>query len=242
MNHYKNVLVFLLFAGSHVCQGQTTIYHNVENGTLYIQKHVGEYHNQAEKDPAYQMVELKALIPSIQFDFRYSTLNNFTGQRLYPKGLRVSFLRYQPAYALKKIQENLAKEGLGIKVFDAYRPYSVTCRFWKLIGDERYVANPAKGSGHNRGIAIDLTVIDLKSGKELEMGTDFDDFSDKAHHTYTQLPQQMLNNRRKLKKIMEDAGFISFETEWWHYSWPNDKNYPVMDIPFNKMNEIRVKK
>ena len=189
-----------------------------------------------------KLVELKSIIPTIRYDFKYAGRNNFVGKRMYPSGLKTTFLRIPAAKALIPVQDKLRKEGLGLKIFDAYRPYSVTCAFWKLMQDERYVANPAKGSGHNRGIAIDLTVIDLNSGKELEMGTDFDDFSDKAHHTYTQLPQHILNNRRKLKKIMEDAGFISFETEWWHYSWTNDKNYPVMDIPFNKMNEIRVKK
>jgi D-alanyl-D-alanine dipeptidase len=121
-------------------------------------------------------------------------------------------------------------------VFDAYRPWSATRKMWELVQDERYVANPAKGSNHNRGLAIDLTLIRLSTGEELDMGTGFDNFTDTAHHTFTNLPQPVIKNRILLKGIMEKKGFASFESEWWHYTWTNNRNYEVLDIDFKKLN------
>ena len=129
--------------------------------------------------------------------------------------------------------------GLGLLIWDAYRPYSVTVRFWKLIHDERYVANPAKGSGHNRGIAVDLSLYHLSSGKALSMPTDFDDFSEKAHHGYAQLNQEQIKNRELLLSLMVKYGFKKFETEWWHYYWPDSEKYEILDIPFNKLKMLK---
>jgi D-alanyl-D-alanine dipeptidase len=134
------------------------------------------------------------------------------------------------------VASSLQKKGLGLKIFDAYRPFGVTEAFWQLIQDERYVANPAKGSGHNRGIAIDLTLIDLRTKKELEMGTSFDNFSDTAHHTFTALPDLVLQNRKLLRTEMAAEGFVALETEWWHYSLPNAKNFSLLNIPFKKLD------
>lgn len=185
-----------------------------------------------------KMLELKQLIPFIQYDLKYATKDNFVKQILYPRLTSVAFLRLPAANALANVQKELATNGLGLKIFDAYRPYSVTVKFWELIKDERYVANPAKGSGHNRGLAVDLTIIELKTGKELDMGTGFDNFTDTAHHTFTVLPEKILQNRILLKEVMQKHGFKLFETEWWHYSWPNDRNYEVMDIEFKKLKNI----
>jgi len=110
-------------------------------------------------------------------------------------------------------------------------------KMWDLIGDERYVANPSKGSGHNRGLAIDLTLINLSNDNELDMGTGFDNFTDTAHHVFRNLPSTVLQNRTLLKETMEKYGFRSFETEWWHYSWPNDRNYEVLDLDFKKLEK-----
>ena len=103
--------------------------------------------------------------------------------------------------------------------------------------DERYVANPANGSGHNRGIAVDLTIIDLKTGKELNMGTGFDNFTDSAHHSFTNLPKEILQNRNLLKTTMEKYGFKLFETEWWHYFLADGDKYEVLDIDFKKLGK-----
>jgi D-alanyl-D-alanine dipeptidase len=186
-------------------------------------------------DPMLAMLELKQLVPNIKYDLAYASKSNFTKHRLYPKKLRSTYLRKEPALALSKIAEQLAEKGLGIVVWDAYRPYAVTERFWKLIHDERYVANPAKGSGHNRGIAIDLTLYELSSGNLIDMPTGFDDFSETAHHGYQQISEIKLKNRELLKDMMEKNGFIKFETEWWHYSWPSPSTYDVLNIPFSRL-------
>ena len=115
----------------------------------------------------------------------------------------------------------------------------MTESFWELVGDDRYVADPRKGSGHNRGIAVDLTIIHLDTGKELDMGTGFDNFTDSAHHDFISLPEKTLANRALLKSVMEKHGFISFATEWWHYSWPNPDTFEVLDLPFTTLNHVR---
>ncbi len=181
------------------------------------------------------MVDPETLIPGLIYDLRYATEQNFTGKRMYPKGTQSSFLRVAAALALKKAADSLRQYGLGIKIFDAYRPFQVTVRFWKLIKDERYVANPSKGSGHNRGIAVDLTLYELKSGAELNMGTGFDNFSDTAHHSFENLPAPIAKNRLLLKRVMMQAGFNALETEWWHYALPNPSAYSILDIPFKKL-------
>lgn len=154
---------------------------------------------------------------------------------MYPAGTSRTFLREPAASALQKVQQELAGKGLGIKIYDAYRPYSVTVRFWELVKDERYVANPAKGSGHNRGIAVDLTLIYLHTGAEMDMGTGFDNFSDTAHHAFTGLPEEILQNRKLLRATMEKYGFKALETEWWHYSLPDAVKFELLDIKFKRI-------
>lgn len=178
------------------------------------------------------MVELKSIIPDIVYELRYASKNNFTSRRMYPAKTRNTYMRLKAALALQLVQNKLKPQGYGLKIWDAYRPYSVTEKFWDLVKDERYVANPAKGSGHNRGIAVDLTIIELATGKELDMGTDFDNFSDTAHHSYTNLSAEVLRNRKLLRDAMEGAGFVFFESEWWHYSLPNPSKYELLDLSF----------
>jgi D-alanyl-D-alanine dipeptidase len=193
------------------------------------------YKQQVRDDSSKRMVELKSLVPGIVYDLRYATTNNFMHRLMYPAGTTHTFLRVPAAMALKKIQSELNRSGLGLKIFDAYRPYSVTVKFWELVKDERYVANPSKGSGHNRGIAVDLTIIILKTGKELNMGTGFDNFSDTAHHAFTKLPEEVLQNRILLRSTMEKYGFKAFDTEWWHYFITNGERFEILDIDFKKM-------
>lgn len=181
------------------------------------------------------MVELKTMIPDIEYDLKYATQDNFTGKKLYQDG-NFTFLRLLPALALQKAAQDLRASGYRLKIFDAYRPHSVTVTMWNLIQDERYVASPSKGSGHNRGLSIDLTLID-SSGNELDMGTPFDHFSDTAHHSFSQLPATVIHNRKLLRETLERYGFKALETEWWHYSWPNDREYDVLDIPPSKLRE-----
>jgi len=182
--------------------------------------------------PEAAFVSLQRHIPGILIDLRYATTHNFTHKALYrqPEAL----LRKLPADALRKVQEELKKKGLGLKIYDAYRPFSVSCILWQLATDKRYVANPKRGSHHNRGTALDLTIIHLSTGKELNMGTDFDNFTDSAHHSFLHLPPEVLANRRLLKNIMWKHGFNFVPTEWWHYHW-RDKNYAILDLDFDSI-------
>lgn len=222
-------LVILIFSPSTYlfCQELST----GKYGVTYIDNKKS-FITTVEKDSLKRMIELKTLIPNIHYELRYASTNNFTGKRLYAKKLKYTYLRTAAAMALSKVQYDLNQKGLGLKIFDAYRPYGVTIKFWEMIKDERYVANPSKGSGHNRGLAVDLTVIDQKTGKELDMGTGFDNFTDSAHHVFTNLPQAVLENRKILKETMLKYGFELFDTEWWHYAWPNDRGYEVLDLDF----------
>jgi D-alanyl-D-alanine dipeptidase len=185
-------------------------------------------------DPAREMIDIKKKIPGIVLDLRYAGSNNFMHQQLYPT-VSTTFLRKPVAYALAEVQSELNKKGLGLKIFDAYRPYHISQKMWDMIHDERYVAEPKKGSRHNRGIAVDLTIINLATQVELDMGTGFDNFSDTAHHDFINLPKQVLHNRKLLKKIMAKHGFEEQSTEWWHYSIAGFKYFEVMDIPIEDL-------
>ncbi len=193
-----------------------------------------EYKKQVKNDPSKKMIELKELIPGIVYDLRYATTNNFMRRLMYPAGTHSTFLRLPAATALQKVQQELNEKGMGLKIFDAYRPYSVTVKFWELVKDERYVANPSRGSGHNRGVAVDLTIVSTKTGKELNMGTGFDNFSDTAHHTFKKLPADVLANRELLRSAMEKYRFRTYTEEWWHYSWPESGKFEILDIDFKK--------
>jgi len=209
--------------------------------SLYAQKDVrvvkkfAEYKQLAKADSSRKMVELKKIVPGIQYDLRYATLNNFMHQKLYKNG-DITFLRLPVAKALSKAQQELNAKGLSLKIWDAYRPYSVTVKMWEPIKDDRYVADPKKGSGHNRGIAVDLTIIEKSTATELNMGTGFDNFSDTAHQDFKDLSNEVLQNRFLLKTVMEKYGFKALETEWWHFYW-NDPDFELMDIDPKKFKK-----
>ena len=195
------------------------------------------FRRQVKDDPNKEMVELKSLGPGIVYDLRYATINNFMHRLMYPENTELTFLRRPVADSLQKVLNELKEKGIGLKIFDAYRPYSVTVKFWELVHDERYVANPARGSGHNRGTAVDLTLIRLKDNTELDMGTGFDNFTDSAHHSFTAFSPEIVANRNLLKSTMEKYGFRAFGTEWWHYYLANQSIYEVLDIPFKKLKK-----
>ncbi|MCT7971014.1 M15 family metallopeptidase [Laspinema olomoucense] len=181
------------------------------------------------------LVDIQDINPEIILDIRYATANNFLKVQLYsvPRCL----LRTSVAQKLSLVQEQLQAMGLGLKVFDCYRPLSVTRKMWEVLPDPRYVANPARGSRHNRGAAIDLTLIDAR-GNELEMPTDFDDFSDRAARDYqgSDVSPQARQNSQLLERVMTQQGFIPLITEWWHFDAENWQDYPLLDISLEEIN------
>ena len=187
-----------------------------------------------------QMIDIKDHIGGLVLDLRYAGTNNFMKQQLYP-AVTTTYLRRPAADSLAVIQKKLNESGLGLKIFDAYRPYAVTEKMWEPVQDDRYAADPKKGSGHNRGVAVDLTIINLTTKEELDMGTGFDNFSDTAHHAFNNLPEEILQNRLLLKTVMEQHGFKALDTEWWHYSLPNAKDFELLNIPFGNFT-IKEKK
>jgi D-alanyl-D-alanine dipeptidase len=202
---------------------------------LQVINDVKAYCQTVSADSNKRMVLLRQYISPLIVDFKYATKNNFTHSVLYHRP--ELFARLPVAKALQKVEEALKEKGLGLKFFDAYRPYSVTEKMWKIVPDERYAASPAKGSGHNRGIAVDVTLIDLKTGAELPMPTAFDDFSDKAHHDYMQLDSAVKANRSLLKAVMGQYGFTALSTEWWHYFIENYSEDELLDINFDLLNK-----
>lgn len=193
------------------------------------------YMQSVAADSANLMVDLEMHIPGIVLDIRYADTNNFTGKKIYtaPK----AFMRLPAADSLLKIQKLLAAENLGIKVYDAYRPYAGTLYFYEVYPDTTFVAAPWKGSIHNRGVAIDLTLINLETGEELAMPTPFDEFSERASHNYMDIDSVRLVNRDKLKTIMIQNGFTMYEHEWWHYNLKDRSGYALMDISFEDLEK-----
>jgi D-alanyl-D-alanine dipeptidase len=172
-----------------------------------------------------QWTDIQILDGSISLDLRYATPFNFVKEKMYNCGR--CFLRKEVASQIARIHKELQEEGLGLKMFDCYRPRPIQWKLWEKVPDPRYVADPRKGSMHNRGSAVDLTLVDEK-GNELDMGTAFDFFGPEAYHNYTGHPTAILENRKKLKGIMEKHGFRPTSTEWWHYSYRR-KSYKLAD-------------
>ena len=179
------------------------------------------------------LCKLSSVIPGITEELIYATNGNFTGRAVYPK-TALAYLCKGPALRLKKVQDSLAKKQLALKVWDAYRPLSVQKIFWDLVPDPRYVGNPAVGSKHNRGAAVDVTLID-HTGRELSMQSAFDDFSERAHRTFKDCNPEDLENVRILTDAMLHAGFISYHSEWWHFEDPDWERYPILDTPFEEL-------
>ncbi|MEG4289921.1 M15 family metallopeptidase [Microcoleus sp. C2C3] len=174
-----------------------------------------------------RLVDIRTVNRNIRLDIRYATTNNFLKRKLYP--ISKCALRSSVAQKLALVQTDLEKIGLGLKVYDCYRPFSVTEQMWEVRPDPRYVANPARGSRHNRGAAIDLTLVD-RTGKELEMPTPYDDFTEKAHGDYQGGSAQSRKNRQVLKDAMKKQGFIGITTEWWHFDSEDWQKFAILDI------------
>ena len=175
-----------------------------------------------------ELVDILSIDSTIVLDIRYATKNNFTKVVLYP--VARAFLRREAAESLAAVNAELKKSGYRLKIYDAYRPLSIQKKLWEVVPDDRYVAPPVKGSRHNRGAAVDLTIIDSK-GKELRMPTPYDDFTKRAWHEFMDLPSNVIRNRSLLKETMMRYGFHPITTEWWHYDFKGWDRFEIMDIP-----------
>jgi beta-N-acetylhexosaminidase/D-alanyl-D-alanine dipeptidase len=180
------------------------------------------------------LVDLHTVDDSIELDIRYATTNNFTKTAVYP--VARCRLRYAVATRLVAVHRALSDAGYALKIWDCYRPISVQQAFWKLVPDSRYVAEPViengkavKGSKHNRGAAVDLTLVDAK-GAPVEMPTDYDDFSEKAHRD-ADATDAAKRHRKILRDAMEAQGFSALPTEWWHFDGPDWRTYALSDEP-----------
>lgn len=187
------------------------------------------------------LVNLKEHNPTIVCCVYYATENNFTKKILYPSA--EVYLVKEVAAALNTIQKKLSKLGLGLKVFDGYRPASVQQFMWDSCPQfHQYIRDPMLGSNHSRGAAVDLTLIDLKTGKELEMPSKYDDLSEKAHRNYAKMTLEAAKNCKLLTDSMCQNGFQEIPQEWWHYNWTESvkhpEKYPVLDISFDELEHL----
>ena len=182
------------------------------------------------------LVEVTSLDATIKLDLRYATDNNFLGKPLYPPSAR-AYLQRPAAEALARAHKKLAARGYGLLLHDAYRPWHVTKMFWEATPAHQklFVADPSKGSRHNRGCAIDLTLYDRATGKPVEMVSGYDEFSDRAFPDYPGGTSLQRRHRDLLRRAMEDEGFTVFEAEWWHFDHKEWRNYPILNLPFERL-------
>lgn len=174
------------------------------------------------------LVLVKDIIPGIEIELKYATEDNFTKTKVYPYDICV--LQKSTAMKLKKANDELMEMGYRLKIWDAYRPLSVQKIFWDLVPDSRYVANPnTGGSKHNRGTAVDVTLVDME-GNELEMPTGFDDFTAKAGRSNNDMSETAKKNVELLTNVMVKNGFTTITTEWWHYNDSDSGNYSALDV------------
>ena len=194
-----------------------------------------EYRATLTLNPEKELVDLEKFIPGIVLDIRYATTNNFTKEKIY--NLAKAYARKPVAEALKKVQAYLSKQGLGVKIYDAYRPYKATVKFYETYRDTTYVASPYKGSRHNRGCALDITLIDLATKKELKMPTGYDSFSKDAWPTTPVKDAEARKNRKLIISVMEKHGYKVNASEWWHFDFIGWQKFEVMDIDFEELEK-----
>ena len=181
------------------------------------------------------LVDLAVLESPLRFDIRYATSDNFMGAVFYEEPR--AFLQRIVAEDVLRVNEELVGEGLGLVVYDAYRPWFVTKMFWDAtpVSLRHFVAPPTSGSRHNRGAAIDVGLYDISSGTLLPMPSGYDEFTERAHSDYAAGPGEARRNRDLLRVAMERNGFTNYSCEWWHFDHRDWRNYPIMNVPFREI-------
>ena len=176
------------------------------------------------------------LDPSIRLDIRYATANNFTGRILYDQPR--AFMVQPAAKALARAHKAAATEGYGLTIFDAYRPWRITKQLWDATppGPQRnYVSNPKRGSKHNRGCAVDLSLHRIDTGALVEMTSGYDEFTQRAHRDFMAAAPEAIANRARLERWMEAQGFRGISNEWWHFDFAGWEDFPILDIAFDEI-------
>jgi D-alanyl-D-alanine dipeptidase len=183
------------------------------------------------------LVELIKLDPTIKLDIRYATKNNFLGRPVYKQAR--AFLQRPAAEALVRINQSLKSKGYGLIIHDGYRPWYVTKMFWDATPEDKriFVADPAKGSRHNRGCAVDLSLFDLKTGLEVKMPSEYDEMTERSHINYACATAETKALRELLRAAMEAEGFAVYEPEWWHYDYKDWKEYPIGNVKFSEIKK-----
>lgn len=179
------------------------------------------------------LVEIVTLDRTIKLDIRYATPDNLAGRAVYDEAR--AFMQRPAADALVRAHRALRERGYGLLIFDGYRPWRVTRLFWDVTPPEKreFVADPANGSKHNRGCAVDLSMYDLRTGREVEMPSVYDEMTQRAYPAYAGGPAEARERRDLLRRVMEAEGFTVEPNEWWHFNYKDWKEYPILDIPFS---------
>jgi D-alanyl-D-alanine dipeptidase len=180
-----------------------------------------------------QLIEITKVDPTIRLDIRYATRNNFLGRPVYKQAR--AFLQRPAAEALVRVNQSLRKQGYGLVIFDGYRPWAVTKVFWDATPADKkiFVADPSKGSRHNRGCAVDLSMFNLKTGEIVRMPSEYDEMTERAHIDYACASTEAKRLRDLLRTSMEAEGFAVYEPEWWHYDYKDWKEYQIMNVKFS---------
>jgi D-alanyl-D-alanine dipeptidase len=179
------------------------------------------------------LVELDTLDPTLRLDIRYATPRNFAGRPVYTEAR--AFLQRPAAEALIRAHRGLEAKGYGLLIFDGYRPWTVTRLFWDVVPPDKraFVADPAQGSKHNRGCAVDLSLFDRSDGHEVEMPSPYDEMSERASPSYAGGTEKQRAARDFLRAAMERQGFTVEPNEWWHFNYKDWRHYPILDVSFD---------
>jgi D-alanyl-D-alanine dipeptidase len=184
------------------------------------------------------VIELIKLDPTIRLDIRYATEDNFVGRIVYPEAR--AFLQETAARALVRVHKRLNSEGKGLVIFDGYRPWSITKLFWEVTSEDkrRFVANPQKGSKHNRGCAVDLSMCVLETGEQVPMPSEYDEFTERSSPEYAGGTEDETRNRDHLRRLMEAEGFTVNPNEWWHFDHVGWQDHPIYDLTFDEVGAL----
>jgi zinc D-Ala-D-Ala dipeptidase len=241
MWHMRKVVLVLLLASSlSALQNQQTFHIRPVRPVAELRREA-----LAAKPPeesgkrAPDLVELVRLDRTIKLDIRYATANNFLGTKLYQQPR--AFMQRPAAEALVRAHRKLRPKGYGLLIHDAYRPWYVTKMFWDATPADKkqYVADPAQGSRHNRGCAVDVTMYDLKTGEAVSMPSGYDEMTERAHPDYKGGSAEETRHREILREAIESEGFKVYEFEWWHFDYKDWEQYPVMNVKFDKVSRMK---